>query len=73
MFVHFVIGFAFLAFCVVLYTRVSLNTSLFFPILMMIILPLVWILLYFLGKIGKSTGKHQMNHLHDFMLKVIEK
>jgi len=71
MFIHFVIGFTFLVFCVVLYTRVSLNTSLFFPILMMIILPLVWILLYFLGKIGKSTGKHQMNHLYDFMLKVI--
>ncbi|WP_439131063.1 GTP-binding protein [Polaribacter sp.] len=72
MFIHFVIGFAFLAFCVLLYTRFSLGESVFFPILMMIVLPLIWVLLYFLGKIGKSTGKHQMNDLHDFMLKVIQ-
>jgi hypothetical protein len=72
MFVHFVIGFTFLAFCVLLYTRISLGESLFFPILMLIVLPLIWILLYFLGKIGKSTGKHQMKDLHHFMLQVIQ-
>ncbi|MHB0754470.1 GTP-binding protein [Polaribacter sp. M15] len=72
MFVHFVIGFAFVAFGVMLYSRWSLGESLFFPILMMIILPFIWILLYFLGKIGKSTGARQMNDLHDFMLKVIQ-
>jgi hypothetical protein len=71
MFVHFVIGFSFLAFCVILYTRMSLNKSLFFPILMMIILPLIWVLLYFLGKIGKSTGKNQMKDLHNFMQSII--
>ncbi len=72
MFVHFVIGISFIAFCMLLYTRVSLNESIFFPVLMMIILPLIWVLLYFLGKIGKSTGKHQMKNLHDFMIEMIE-
>ncbi|WP_397447885.1 GTP-binding protein [Polaribacter sp. R77954] len=72
MFIHFIIGFGFLAFCVMLYSRISLKASLFFPILMLITLPLIWILLYFLGKIGKSTGKNQMKDLHNFMLKVIE-
>lgn len=71
MFVHFVIGISFLGFCVLFYTRISLNDSIFFPLIMMIALPLIWIVLYFLGKIGKDTGKNQMKNLHDFMLKVI--
>ena len=38
---------------------------------MLIALPFVWTILYFLGKIGKDTGKNQMIALHDFMIKVI--
>ncbi|MBU3010279.1 GTP-binding protein [Polaribacter vadi] len=72
MFVHFIIGISFLAFCILLYTKFSLNESIFFPLLMMIILPLIWLLLYFLGKIGKNTGKYQMRNLHDFMIEIIE-
>jgi hypothetical protein len=71
MFIHFIIGVSFLVFCVLLYSRLSLNGSVFFPILMMIVLPLLWVLLYFLGKIGKSTGKSQMRDLHNFMIKVV--
>ncbi|WP_405564738.1 GTP-binding protein [Polaribacter sp. Asnod6-C07] len=72
MFIHFIIGLSFLAFCMMLYTRFSLSESLFFPLLMMIVLPLIWALLYFLGKIGKNTGKYQMRNLHDFMLQVLD-
>ncbi len=72
MFVHFVVGISFLGFAVMLYTRYSLNESIVFPLIMMIFLPLLWTLLYFLGKIGKETGKKQMNKLHDFMIEVIE-
>jgi hypothetical protein len=72
MFVHFVIGTAFLAFLVLWYSRYSLKGSLFFPTVMLIVLPFVWIVLYFLGKIGKDTGRNQMEQLHDFMLDVIE-
>jgi hypothetical protein len=71
MFVHFVIGISFLAFGALLYARFSLNESIFFPLAMVIALPLLWILLYFLGKIEKDTGKKQMKDLHDFMIKVI--
>ncbi len=71
MFIHFVVGLSFLGFGVLLYTRHSLNESIFFPIIMLIALPLIWTLLYFLGKIGKDTGKKQMRELHDFMIKVI--
>jgi len=71
MFIHFVIGITFLGFCVMLYSKISLNETIFFPLLMLVVLPLVWILLYFLGKIGKDTGKNQMKKLHDFMITVI--
>lgn len=72
MFVHFVIGTAFLGFLVMWYSRFSLKGSVFFPSVMLIALPFVWVILYFLGKIGKDTGRKQMEDLHDFMLSVIE-
>ncbi len=71
MFVHFVIGVCFLGFAVLLYTRISLSEPIVFPLIVMIFLPLIWTLLYFLGKIGKDTGKPQMKDLHDFMIKII--
>ncbi len=71
MFIHFIIGVSFLGFGVMLYSKMSLNESMVFPLVMMISLPLIWTLLYFLGKIGKATGKNQMKELHDFMISVI--
>lgn len=71
MFVHFIVGTSFLGFAILLYTRMSLDKDIVFPLVMLIFLPMVWIVLYFLGKIGKSTGKSQMVDLHDFMLEVI--
>lgn len=72
MFVHFLVATMFLGFCVMAYVRHRLDESIFFPIAMLVVLPLVWILLYFLGKIGKDTGKNQMKELHDFLIKIIE-
>lgn len=71
MFVHFLVGVSFLAFCMLLYTRISLKESVFLPTVMLIVLPLIWILFYFLGKLGKEKGKQQMKQLHDFMIKNI--
>jgi len=71
MFVHFVVGISFLGFCVLLYTKLSLKESVVLPVIMLVILPLLWLLLYFLGKVGKDTGKSQMKKLHDFMIKNI--
>lgn len=72
LFVHFVVGVSFLAFAVMLYTKYSLKESVLLPTVMLIVLPLVWTLLYFLGQIGKDTGKKQMQQLHNFMIKVID-
>ena len=73
MFIHFIVGSSFLGFAVLLYTRISLEEDFTFPLIMMIFLPIIWFVLYFLGKIGKDTGKNQMKELHDFMLNVISR
>ena len=72
MFVHFIVATMFLGFVVMAYVRHRLEESLFFPITMLIALPLLWVLLYFLGRIGKETGKSQMRELHDFLIDIIE-
>lgn len=69
MFVHFIVGISFLGFLVLLFTRISLDETIVFPIVMLLFLPLLWIFLYFLGKIGKETGKDQMKILHDFVVR----
>jgi len=73
MFVHFVIGVTFIVFAVMAYSRWSLNGSIAFPLTITIILPIVWVFLYFLGQIGKQTGHKQIEELHDFMMQTIEK
>jgi hypothetical protein len=72
MFVHFIVGTAFLCFAIMTYVKYTLEESLFFPVVMLIVLPLVWMLLYLLGNVGKETGKHQMKKLHDFLIEIIE-
>ncbi|GGG91023.1 hypothetical protein GCM10011416_04440 [Polaribacter pacificus] len=73
MFVHFVLGFLFLCFAVVLYVRVRLGEAYIMPLMLLIFIPLLWILLYFLGRIGKGTGQPQMEDLHQLLIKIIEK
>jgi len=72
MFIHFVVGFAFLIFSVLFYVRWSLNESFVLPLFMLIFLPILWAVLYFLGRIGKSTGHSQMDELHDLMTNILK-
>jgi hypothetical protein len=71
MFIHFIIGISFLGFAVLLYAKISLKEPIFFPLVMIFALPFIWIVLYFLGKTGKNTGKNKMKKLHDFIIKLI--
>lgn len=73
MFIHFIVGIAFLIFGVMLYVNWSLNESLMLPLIMVILLPLFWTVLYFLGRIGKSTGHKQMDDLHELMTTILER
>ncbi len=72
MFIHFVVGIAFLLFAVMLYVKLSLEEAFVLPLIMVIFLPLFWLVLYFLGRIGKSTGHKQMDDLHNLMTSILE-
>lgn len=67
MFLHFAVGISFLGFATLLYVNYTLDKSLLFPLLMVIILPAFWFLLYFIGRLGKDFGKKQMIELHNFL------
>lgn len=71
MFIHFVIGTAFIGFAILLYTKISLDEDFVYPLAFVIFLPIIWVVLYLFGSLGKDKGKLQMKALHDFMLKVI--
>ena len=72
MFIHFIVGISFLIFAVMLYVNWSLDSGFIMPLMMVIFLPILWAVLYFLGRIGKSTGHNQMNDLHDLMISILE-
>jgi Na+/melibiose symporter-like transporter len=71
MFIHFVVGGTFLAFGVMFYVKYSLGESVVFPAVMLITLPIVWVLLYVFGRLGRDTGKKQMKSMHDFLISVL--
>ncbi|CAA0218444.1 GTP-binding protein [Tenacibaculum maritimum] len=72
MFIHFIIATAFISFAIMVYVEISLGKDITFPLVMLVLLPIVWIVLYFLGQLGKETGKVQMERLQRFMLELIE-
>lgn len=73
MFLHFAVGIAFCVFVTFLYVNHTLDKSVMFPLLMTILLPIIWVFLYFIGRLGRDFGKKQMHKMHDLLLESIEK
>lgn len=73
MFIHFAAAFAFIAFSVMAYVQWTLKSSYSFALSMVIALPILWFVLYFLGRVGKKTGHKQMIELHEFMMRTLDK
>ena len=71
MFFHFAVAVSFIAFSVMAYVQWTLKSDYIFALTMVISLPILWIIMYFLGRIGKKTGYKQMNELHEFMMKTL--
>ena len=44
-----------------------------FSLIMCIAMPVIWILLYLTGQIGKKIEYTQMSELHDFLMETIKK
>lgn len=73
MFFHFAVAVAFIGFSIMAYVKWTLKSDYTFPLIMVIALPVIWVIMYFLGRIGKKTGHKQMDELHEFMMKTLEK
>lgn len=73
MFLHFAVAFAFVVFGIMAYVKWILKTNYTFSLVMTCLMPLVWVLLYFVGRFGKKTGQKQMNELFAFCKQLIEK
>jgi len=55
------------------YVQWTLKSDYKFSLIVTAVLPVLWILMYVLGRIGKATSRKQMNELHDFMMKTLKK
>lgn len=72
MFIHFAVAVAFVVFFVVAYTRWNLNQDYTFALIMCIAMPVLWIILYILGQLGKKKGYKQMVQLETFLTIILE-
>lgn len=71
-FLHFAVAITFFVFFVMFYTEWSLDQDYKFSIIMCIAMPIVWLILYFVGQYGKKLGYEQMVELHGFMIKSLQ-
>jgi Na+/melibiose symporter-like transporter len=72
MFLHFVVALAFMVFFVIFYSKWSLDQEHTFSMVMCIVMPVIWVALYFSGQLGKKFGYDQMVGLHDLMTDVLK-
>lgn len=70
-FLHFAVAVTFFVFFVVFYSRWSLDQDYEFYMVMCLLMPVLWVVLYFFGQLGKKFGYKQMVGLHNFLIKAI--
>jgi len=67
MFFHFIVAGLFIGFGIWAYTNWALKTDFAIQLFVAILMIVLWIVLYFGGRLGKATGRDQMVLLHNFM------
>ncbi|MFK2821180.1 GTP-binding protein [Flavobacteriaceae sp. LMIT009] len=72
MFLHFVVAGIFIGFAIWAYTNWSLDNDFAIQLFVALFMIVIWLALYFGGRIGKATGKDQMLLLYEFMNKMLE-
>ena len=72
MFFHFAVAGIFIGFGIWAYTNWSLGNDYAIQLFVVLLMIVIWIALYFGGRVGKATGKEQMILLHDFMKTKLE-
>jgi len=73
MFIHFAMAIGFIGFSIMTYVKWMLKSDYKFSLIFAVAIPILWILMYILGSIGKATGHKQMDELHEFMMKTLQK
>lgn len=73
MFLHFFIAVIFIGFSIMLYVQKTLGNNINLPFIIVILMPIFWFTLYFLGRYAKIKARKQMISLHDFVEKVMGK
>ncbi|MGI9530810.1 GTP-binding protein [Lutimonas sp.] len=71
MFLHFIVALAFFIFFVIFYSKWSLDQDYQFSMIMFLLMPVLWFVLYFIGQLGKKIGYEQMVGLHNFLIKAL--
>ena len=72
MFMHFAVALAFMIFIVLTYTRWSLEQDYSFALMMCIILPILWFVLYFIGRLGRKKGSAQIHQINAFLKDILD-
>lgn len=67
MFFHFIVAGLFIGFGIWAYTNWTLKTDFAIQLFVTILMIVLWVALYFGGRLGKATGRDQMVLLHNFM------
>lgn len=73
MFIHFVMAFAFIGFAIITYVKWVLKSNIQFYMIGLCAVPVLWIVMYFLGRLGKRKGENQMKMLQTMLISVLEK
>lgn len=71
-FLHFVVATAFIGCSIWAYVGSKMEAFNVFPIVMMVVLPIVWILLYLFGRLGRDFGKDQIKKMQQFLIELLE-
>lgn len=71
-FFHFAVAVTFFVFFVIFYSRWSLDQDYTMSMTMCILMPVLWVALYFAGQLGKKFGYDQMQELHGFLINALK-
>ena len=72
MFLHFMVAIAFFVFFVIFYSKWSLDQDYYFSMTLCVLMPVLWVVLYFIGQLGKKFGYDQMVGLHNLLIKALK-
>ena len=72
MFLHFVVATLFIGCGIWAYVGSTLEETPIFPIVMLVVLPMIWVLLYLFGRLGRDFGKKQIVQMQVFLIELLE-